>query len=70
MYENYSFMDDFCGVCEDLVGDVVLLESLILYRKQGKCRLSQEQFSLLVHRVTDYLRQHTGDLLVLTRTDK
>lgn len=64
---NYDFMNNFCGVCEALIGDVILLESLVLCREQGDGRQSPEQFSLLVHRVTDYLKQHTDELLTLTR---
>ncbi len=63
---NSDFMDDFRGVCEDLIGDVVLLESLVLCWEQGECRQSPDQFALLVHRVTDYLSQHTAELLTLT----
>ena len=61
-----DFIDTFRDTCEDLIGDVVLLESLVLCREQGDGRQSPEQFSLLVHRVTDYLKQHTDELLTLT----
>ena len=61
-----DFTDDFYGVCEDLIGDVVLLESLVLCREQGDGRQSPEQFAQLVRRVTDYLSQHTDELLTLT----
>ena len=63
---NHDFMDDFRGVCEDLIGDVVLLEALVLCREQGEHRQSPEQFALLVRRVTDYLSQHADELLTLT----
>ena len=63
---NSNFIDDFRGACEDLIGDVVLLESLILCREQGEHRQTPEQFALLVRRVTDYLSQHTDELLTLT----
>ena len=66
--KNYSpnFIDDFRAACEDLIGDVVLLESLVLCREQGEGRQSPEQFALLVRRVTDYLNQHTQEVLQLT----
>ncbi len=63
---NYDFTNDFCDTCEDLIGDVVLLESLVFCWEQGERRQSPEQFALLVRRVTDYLSQHTDDLLRLT----
>lgn len=63
---NPNFTDDFCAACEDLIGDVVLLEALILCREQGEHRQSPEQFVLLVRRVTDYLQQHTQEVLQLT----
>lgn len=66
MNYNYNFMDDFRGACEDLIGDVVLLEALVLCREQGERRQSPEQFALLVRRVTDYLSQHADKLLTLT----
>lgn len=62
-----DFINNFCDTCEDLIGDVVLLESLILCREQGDGRQSPEQFSLLVRRVTDYLSQHVDELLTLTK---
>lgn len=62
---NTTFIDNLRDTCEDLIGDVILLESLILCREQGDGRQSPEQFSLLVHRVTDCLEQHTDELLTL-----
>jgi len=67
MNNNYDFMEDFRETCENLIGDVVLLEALLLCREQSPHRQSPEQFDLLVGRVTGYLCQHTNDLLVLTR---
>ncbi|MBO5918410.1 MAG: hypothetical protein J6Q14_06560 [Oscillospiraceae bacterium] len=63
---DHNFLDDFRAACEDLIGDVVLLESLVLCREQGEGRQSPEQFALLVRRVTDYLNQHTQEVLQLT----
>jgi len=65
---NYGtgFINDFRGVCEDLIGDVILLESLVLCWEHGDRRQTPEQFALLVRRVTDYLNQHTDELLTLT----
>lgn len=67
MNYSYDFMEDFRETCENLIGDVVLLEALLLYREQSPHLQSPEQFDLLVGRVTGYLCQHTNDLLVLTR---
>ena len=66
MHSDHNFLGDFRAACEELIGDIVLLESLVLCREQGDGRQSPEQFSLLVHRVTDYLKQHTDELLMLT----
>ena len=66
MYCDHNYLDDFRAACEDLIGDVVLLEALILCREQGEHRQSLAQFALLVHRVTDYLKQHTEEVLQLT----
>ncbi len=66
MNSDHNFLDDFRAACEDLIGDVVLLESLILCREQWEHRQSPEQFALLVCRVTDYLKQHTEEVLQLT----
>ena len=63
---DHNYLGDFCAACEDLIGDVVLLESLVLCREQGEGRQSPEQFALLVRRVTDYLNQHTQEVLQLT----
>ena len=70
MSDDYNFMEGFRETCEDLIGDVVLLEALILCREQSSHRQSPEQFDLLVGRITGYLCQHTNDLLVLTRPSK
>jgi len=66
MQSDLNFLDDFRAACEDLIGDVVLLESLVLCREQGEHRQTPDQFALLVHRVTDYLTQHVDELLLLT----
>ena len=66
MQSDLNFLDDFRAACEDLIGDVVLLESLVLCREQGEHRQTPDQFALLVRRVTDYLSQHTDELLRLT----
>lgn len=70
MNNSYDFTEDFRETCENLIGDVVLLETLFLCRDQSPRRQSQEQFDLLVGRITGYLCQHTNDLLVLTRPSK
>lgn len=67
MRDDYNFMEDFRKTCENLIGDVVLLESLLLRREQSPRLRSSEQFDLLVGRITSYLCQHPNDLLVLTR---
>lgn len=66
MNYDHNYPGDFYSACEDLIGDVVLLESLIFCREPGEHRQTSEQFALLVRRVTDYLSQHTDELLRLT----
>lgn len=67
MNYNYDFMEDFRETCENLIGDVALLEALVLCREHYPNLQPPEQFDLLVGRITSYLCQHTNDLLVLTR---